>query len=71
MRLSGRLEKVEPPSVTSLVYANEYTLVSASSNAKRYARFKPFAHIEDGTYLLTSLSNDGCGPHETLLTDFV
>ncbi|KAL6742258.1 hypothetical protein Aduo_015425 [Ancylostoma duodenale] len=34
MRLSGRLEKVEPPSVTSLVYANEYTLVSASSNAK-------------------------------------
>ncbi|RCN32807.1 WD domain, G-beta repeat protein [Ancylostoma caninum] len=34
MRLSGRLEKVEPPSVTSLVYANEYTLISASSNAK-------------------------------------
>ncbi|EYB86046.1 hypothetical protein Y032_0286g1394 [Ancylostoma ceylanicum] len=34
MRLSGRLEKVEPPSVTSLVYANEHTLVSASSNAK-------------------------------------
>ncbi|KAK6753245.1 hypothetical protein RB195_012688 [Necator americanus] len=34
LRLSNRLEKVEPPSVTSLVYANEYMLISASSNAK-------------------------------------
>ncbi|VDM65129.1 unnamed protein product, partial [Strongylus vulgaris] len=34
LRLSGRLEKVEPPSVTSLLYASEYTIVSASSNAK-------------------------------------
>ncbi|VDP11525.1 unnamed protein product [Heligmosomoides polygyrus] len=34
VRQSGRFDKVEPPSVTSLVYANEYTLVSASSNGK-------------------------------------
>uniref|UniRef100_A0A7I4YT87 WD_REPEATS_REGION domain-containing protein n=1 Tax=Haemonchus contortus TaxID=6289 RepID=A0A7I4YT87_HAECO len=33
-RLSTRFEKVEPPSVTSLLYANDYTLVSASSCGK-------------------------------------
>ncbi|VDO44346.1 unnamed protein product [Haemonchus placei] len=33
-RLSSRFEKVEPPSVTSLLYANDYTLVSASSCGK-------------------------------------
>ncbi|PIO74236.1 WD domain, G-beta repeat protein [Teladorsagia circumcincta] len=33
-RLSNRFEKAEPPSVTSLLYANDYTLISASSCGK-------------------------------------
>ncbi|KJH45570.1 WD domain, G-beta repeat protein [Dictyocaulus viviparus] len=56
VRLSGRREKVEPPSVTCLVYANEHTLVSSSSNAKSGLRLwdtRKISGREEGHILST------------------
>ncbi|KAK5982778.1 WD domain G-beta repeat protein [Trichostrongylus colubriformis] len=56
-RLSGRFEKVEPPSVTSLLYANDYTLVSASSCGKSGLRLWDTRRIsvKDEGHVLSTL----------------
>ncbi|KAE9413974.1 hypothetical protein Angca_002833, partial [Angiostrongylus cantonensis] len=55
-RLSGRFEKAEPPSVTSLIYVNEHILVSGSENAKSGLRLwdtRKFSIKEEGHVLST------------------
>ncbi|KAK6040206.1 WD domain, G-beta repeat protein, partial [Cooperia oncophora] len=56
-RLSNRFEKAEPPSVTSLLYANDYTLISASSCGKSGLRLWDTRRIstKDEGHVLSTL----------------